>query len=138
MVHPIHIFPIGIVRRQGKKTWIELKEDLVEGLLGLEAFSHIVVLYWLHHNDTPTRRAILQVRPKKKPTNPLTGVFATHSPVRPNLIALTICKIVSIEHNTIFIRDMDAQDGSPVLDIKCYRPSRHDSQVRIPDWAADG
>ena len=136
MDHPIHIFPIGIVRRQGEKTWIELKEDLAEGMLGLKAFSHIIVLYWFHQNDTPARRAVLQVRPKKNPANPLTGVFATHAPVRPNLIALTICEIVSIEHNNIIIRDIDARDGSPVLDIKSYRPSKQDSQVRIPEWAA--
>jgi tRNA-Thr(GGU) m(6)t(6)A37 methyltransferase TsaA len=138
MDHPITVFPIGIVRRQGPKIWIELKENLIEGLCGLEAFSHIIVLYWFHRNDTPTHRAILQVRPKKNPANPMTGVFATHSPVRPNLIALTICEIVSIEHNKIFIREMDAEEGSPVLDIKSYRPSTQNNQVRIPDWAANG
>lgn len=134
MDHPINVLPIGIVRRRGKKYWIKLQEDFVEGLLGLDAFSHITVLYWLHRNDTPAYRKTLQVHPKGNPANPLTGVFATHSPRRPNLIAQTVCEISSIVHNKIFIRDIDAQDGSPVLDIKGYLPYKHEKQVSVPDW----
>jgi len=136
MNHPIDIYPIGIVQRRRDKLWIKLKEDFVEGLLGLDAFSHIIVLYWFHRNDIPEYRKTLQVHPKGNPANPLTGVFATHSPRRPNLIAQTICKITSIEHNKIFIADIDAQDGSPVLDIKCHVPSHQEGRgVRVPDWA---
>ena len=73
--------------------------------------------------------------PAKTPTNPLTGVFATHSPRRPNLIALTVCRIESIAGNIIHIAEIDAYDGSPVIDIKCYIPGAvPDEDVRLPDW----
>jgi tRNA (Thr-GGU) A37 N-methylase len=78
---------------------------------------------------------VLQVHPRKDPRNPLTGVFATHSPQRPNLIGLTVCKIISIHGDSIEIEDIDAFDGSPVVDIKCYIPdSVGEKDVRLPDW----
>jgi tRNA (Thr-GGU) A37 N-methylase len=77
----------------------------------------------------------MQVHPRKNKQNPLRGVFATHSPLRPNLIALSICKILSIKDTTIFIEKIDAFDGSPVIDIKCYIPSSElGSDIRLPDW----
>jgi tRNA (Thr-GGU) A37 N-methylase len=75
------------------------------------------------------------VHPRKDEKNPLTGVFATHSPLRPNLIGLTICKIKSIQDRRIEIEDIDAFDGTPVIDIKCHIPaSISASDVRVPDW----
>jgi tRNA (Thr-GGU) A37 N-methylase len=75
------------------------------------------------------------VHPRKDEKNPLTGVFGTHSPLRPNLIGLTRCKIKSIEDQRIAIEDIDAFDGTPVIDIKCYIPDPPDeSEIRIPDW----
>ena len=75
------------------------------------------------------------VYPRNNPKNPLHGVFATRSPVRPNLIGLSICKILSIEDNIIQIDTIDAYDGSPVIDLKPYIPdidSEEDAQV--PEW----
>ena len=93
------------------------------------------MLYWFHEKDTSENRAILQVHPRGDKTNPLTGVFATHSPVRPNLIALTLCKILSIKESRINIEDIDALDGSPVIDIKCYIPDdTSDPSYRVPEW----
>jgi tRNA-Thr(GGU) m(6)t(6)A37 methyltransferase TsaA len=104
--------------------------------MGLESFSHIYVLYWLHKNDTPIRRRTLQVHPKHNPKNPLTGVFATHAPVRPNPIALSICKILSIGKNRIFVDGIDALNNSPVLDLKCYNPDGGaETNVTVPQWA---
>ena len=129
------IHPIGVVRKSGDAVWIEVFEEYTDGLLGLEEFSHIFVFYWFHQNDTPEKRKTLQVHPRKDSRNPLTGVFATHSPLRPNLIALTRCKIVAITDHCIEIEDIDAHDGSPVIDIKCYiSGSVEDKDVRLPDW----
>jgi len=129
------IKPIGNIRKEDQKVWIEIFDEYAEGLLGLDEFSHIYVFYWFDQNDSPDKRKTLQVRPRKDPDNPITGVFATHSPQRPNLIALTLCKIESINGNTIQIEDIDAFDGSPVIDIKCYIPgSVPDADVRLPDW----
>ena len=96
MQRSFFINPIGVVRKTDDDARIEIFSDYVDGLLGLEGFSHIYVFYWFHHNDAPQKRKTLQVHPRKDPRNPLTGVFATHSPCRPNLIAQTLCKIVAI------------------------------------------
>ncbi len=127
--------PIGVVRKSDDAVRIEIFDEFSDGLLGLEGFSHIFVFYWFHQNDTPAKRKTLQVHPRKDPRNPLTGVFATHSPLRPNLIAQTLCKIVAITDNIIEIDEIDAYDGSLVIDIKCYIPGApSESDVRVPDW----
>ncbi len=127
------INPIGVVRKDDDGARIEVFDAYVDGLMGLEGFSHIHVFYWFDQNDTPEKRKTLQVHPRKDPRNPLTGVFATHSPRRPNLIALTRCRITAIADSIITIEDIDAYDGSPVIDIKCYIPP-DDEVVRLPDW----
>ena len=126
---------IGRVTKEQDAVWIELEARYEPGLLGLEGFSHIEVLYWFHRNDTPQMRGTLQIHPMKDPANPLTGVFATHSPRRPNLIALTVCEVLAVEGTRIRIADIDAEDGSPVIDIKCFIPrSAEDLEVRVPRW----
>jgi len=129
------INPVGIVRKTNISVSIEIFKDYTDALLGLDGFSHIVVLYWFDQNDTADKRRVLQVHPRKDPRNPLTGVFATHSPQRPNLIGFTVCKIISIHGEVIEIEDIDALDGSPVIDLKCYIPgSVAEKDVRLPDW----
>jgi tRNA-Thr(GGU) m(6)t(6)A37 methyltransferase TsaA len=135
MPEAFKIFPVGTVSKRAEKTWIEIFEPYRDALLGLEGFSHIQVLFWFHENDTADRRKTLRVHPRKDKKIPLTGVFATHSPRRPNLIGLTLCKIKSIQGRRIEIEDIDAFDGTPVIDIKCYIPgSTSGSDVRVPDW----
>ncbi len=135
MSESYYLKPVGIIRKSDEKVWIEIFADFSDALLGLDGFSHLYVFYWFHQNDTPDKRQILQVHPRRDQNNPLTGVFATHSPLRPNLIAFTLCKISAIRGNQIEIDDMDADDGSPVIDIKCYIPgSVPDAEVRLPDW----
>ena len=135
IMESFRIFPVGIVRKTDIAVRIEIFDDYTDGLLGLDGFSHIVVLYWFDQNDTAEKRRVLQVNPRKDPRNPLTGVFATHSPQRPNLIGLTVCKLLSIHGGSIEIEDIDALDGSPVIDLKCYIPgSVGEKDVRLPDW----
>jgi tRNA-Thr(GGU) m(6)t(6)A37 methyltransferase TsaA len=132
------IYPVGIVHRRNDDNWIEIFAPYKDAMLGLEGFSHITVLYWFHESDTPEKRSILQVHPRKDPANPLTGVFGTHSPVRPNLIGITRCQILSIEKNIIRIDAIDALDGSPVIDIKCFIPDKEPlDEIRLPAWAAE-
>ena len=135
MPESFQIFPVGMVRKKKETTWIEIFEPFSDALLGLEGFSHIQVLFWFHENDLADRRKTLRVHPCKDEKIPLTGVFATHSPLRPNLIGLTICKITSIRNRHIEIEDIDAFDGTPVIDVKCYIPdSSADSEIRLPSW----
>ncbi len=135
MSESYYLKPVGIIRKSDEKACIEIFEKYKDALLGLDGFSHIVVFFWFHRNDIPEKRKGLQVHPRKDPQNPLTGVFATHSPQRPNLIGLTVCKIISIHEDSIDIEDIDAFDGSPVIDIKYYIPgSVGEKDVRLPDW----
>ena len=135
MMNHFQIFPVGFIRKQDDNVFIEIDKKYNEALLGLEQFSHINVLYWFHENDTPENRSTLQVHPCKNKKNPLTGVFATHSPLRPNLIAMSLCKILSINETTIKIDKIDAFDGSPVIDIKCFFPTKLSiPDVIVPNW----
>ena len=133
MTASYHLNPVGVIRKSDNQVRIEIFDEFTDGLLGLDGFSHIYVLYWFHQNDAPKKRRTLQVHPRKDQRIPLTGVFATHSPQRPNLIGLTLCRILSIAGNNIYLEDIDALDGSPVVDIKCYIPGAV-SDVRVPDW----
>jgi tRNA (adenine37-N6)-methyltransferase len=114
----LQVYPIGKVVKKDSRTLIVIDKKFEAGLLGMDRLSYITVLYWFDRNDTPEKRSILQVHPRGNMKNPLTGVFATHSPVRPNLIAVSRCKIISIKGYIIEIDDIDAFDGSPVIDLK--------------------
>ncbi|MCX8037952.1 MAG: tRNA (N6-threonylcarbamoyladenosine(37)-N6)-methyltransferase TrmO [Candidatus Sumerlaeia bacterium] len=133
-----YVHPIGHVRIIGEKTVIEIEEKYRDALLGLDGFSHVHVLWWFHQNDTPEKRRILRVHPRGNVENPLTGVFATRAPMRPNPIALTVCKIAAIEDCRIHVEGMDAFDGSPVLDLKPYVPTDRIAELRVPQWAKKG
>jgi len=110
--------PIGWVRKADGRTTIEVEKRYQPALLGVAELEAIWVLYWFDRNDTPERRSILQVHPHANPENPLRGVFATRAPVRPNLIALSRCRVLSVRDNVIEIDDIDAFPDTPVLDIK--------------------
>ncbi len=130
------VHPIGQVQKKDGRSVIVLDRQYQKGLLGLEQWSHVQVLWWFDKNDTPQKRAILQVHPRGDKNNPLTGVFACRAPVRPNLIALSLCKIVSVKDNVIEIEKIDAFEGTPVLDLKPYAPGLDSaSAVKVPQWA---
>jgi tRNA-Thr(GGU) m(6)t(6)A37 methyltransferase TsaA len=112
------MYPIGWVRKADGRTYIEIDERYRPALLGVDQLDSIWVLYWFDRNDTPERRAILQVHPRRNPDKPIRGVFATRAPVRPNLIALSRCRVLSLRDNIIEIDGIDAFADTPVLDIK--------------------
>jgi tRNA-Thr(GGU) m(6)t(6)A37 methyltransferase TsaA len=130
------VHPIGHVQKTEGHTWLVLDKKYQPGLLGLEGFSHIQVIYWFDKNDTPQKRAILQVHPRGDPQNPLTGVFACRAPIRPNLIALGLCKVISVKGNVVEVEKIDAFEGTPVLDIKPYAPGQDSvTGAKVPEWA---
>lgn len=110
--------PIGWVRKSGGKTFIEIDRRYQPALLGVDRLKSLQVLWWFDRNDTPEKRAVLQVHPRGNPDNPLRGVFATRSPYRPNLIALTEVDVVAVRDNVIEIDGIDAFADTPVLDLK--------------------
>ena len=95
------VHPIGWVRKAHGRTTIEVNERYLPALLGVDQLD-----------------SILQVHPRRNPENPLRGVFATRAPVRPNLIALSRCRVLSVRGNVVEIDDIDAFADTPVLDIK--------------------
>lgn len=115
------VHPIGWIRKTRRKTRIVLYKKYRPGLAGVEPRSEICVLWWFHRNDTSTRRSILEVHPRGNPANPLKGVFATRAPVRPNLIALSRCRVLAVKNNIVEIDSIDALPDTPVLDLKPYR-----------------
>jgi len=130
------LYPVGKVEKKGKQAWLRIFEKYTDALKGLDGYSHVFVMYWFDRNDTEKKRSVLQVHPRGNKENPLTGVFACRAPVRPNLIALSLCKVLSVEDGVVHIDKIDALDGTPILDLKPYIPSIDSAakDVRLPTW----
>ena len=93
---------------------IEIHPEFLRGLGGVKAGDDAIVLTWLHQGQ----RDVLEVRPRKDPRNPITGVFATRSPDRPNPIGLHRVTVTRIDGGRLDVRPLEAIDGTPVVDIK--------------------
>jgi len=116
----IELYPIGIVKKGNQNCKrIEIHKDFLKALEGIEDFKYLWVLFWLH-KILPNDRKTLQVHPQGNFSIPKRGVFTTRSPVRPNPIGLTKVEFLKREENIIFVRGLDALEGSPVLDIKSF------------------
>jgi tRNA-Thr(GGU) m(6)t(6)A37 methyltransferase TsaA len=89
---------------------------------GLRAGDDVIVITWLHR----ARRDVLKVHPRSDRGRPLTGVFATRSPDRPNPLGLHRVTVRSVAGNRVRIGPIEAIDGTPVLDIKPVRPEARD------------
>jgi len=126
--------PIGSVHKEKGRTTLVLNKNLETATRGLDSFSHVWVLWWFDRNDTPKKRSILQVHPRGNKKNPLTGVFACRSPVRPNLVALSLCRILSVKKNVVEIDKIDAFANTPILDLKPYIPGYDSANASVPDW----
>lgn len=134
------IKPIGKVQKHRDTTSILIYEPYRKGLLHLNDFHHLNILWWFHHYDSDDFRLQLQEHAPYQNTPEILGVFATRSPYRPNPIALSCCDIISIDNQAgiIDIAYIDADNDSPVLDIKPYMPSLDRiEQPNMPQWCAD-
>ncbi len=112
---------------------IVIDSSLTEALDGLEGFSHIIVLYWMHRlasDEIP-----LKIHPRGRHEVPLRGLFATRTPNRPNRIGKATVRLLQRQGNILRVKGLDALDGSPVLDIKPYIPG-YDSadDAEVPQW----
>jgi tRNA-Thr(GGU) m(6)t(6)A37 methyltransferase TsaA len=110
--------PVGWIRKREGRSFIEIDRRYQSALLGVEQLRTLQVLWWFDRNDTPEKRAVLQVHPRGDMDRPLTGVFATRSPFRPNLIALSEVTVIAVRDNLIEIGPIDAWADTPVLDLK--------------------
>jgi tRNA-Thr(GGU) m(6)t(6)A37 methyltransferase TsaA len=96
------------------EAWIVFEPGAVEALDGIRPGDEVIVLTWLDRSD----RGVLRVHPRGDPANPVQGVFNTRSPDRPNPIGLHPVRVVSIEGERMRVTDLEALDGTPVLDVK--------------------
>lgn len=134
--------PIGTVRndvsQRGDVDWpsvvftIQVRGEYAQALDGLEAFSHVIVLFFLDRAELP---AALQMHPRRREDLPLVGLFATRSPMRPNPVGVTVCRLLERRGATLRVQGLDALDGTPVLDLKPYLPGDCVSEATYPEWA---
>lgn len=122
------IEPIGFVRSgltrledapmQGDEgapeAWLELTPTAAEELAGIKAGDELILLTWLHLAE----RGVLQVYPRGHLNRPLTGVFATRSPDRPNPIGLHRVRVLEVAGQKLRVEPLEAIDGTPIVDIK--------------------
>jgi len=141
-VGKIELKPIGFVktnavgkevRDKGNVSDIVFREELAEALKGIEGFSHLFVIFWMHEISEEERRT-MKVHPRGRKDMPLLGAFATRTPHRPNPIGLTMVKLLKIERNVVTVRGLDAFDGTPVLDIKPFDYRDFAKDVKVPEW----
>jgi len=133
-----HIYPLGYIRREKKQIFLEINDNYIPALKGIDNFSHIQIFWWLNKFDNEKYRQRLRCHP---PYNaPETGIFACRSPIRPNPIALTTAKILNVdfENGIIYINNIDAHKDTPIIDIKGYFPScDRVKNPKVPEWASN-
>lgn len=135
--------PIGIIHTPFKKcegtpiqpkagkdieAKVEIFSEYVDGLKDLDKFSHIILIYHLHLSKGFKLRVIPYMDDKKR------GVFATRAPKRPNPIGISVVRLVKIEKNILYIKDIDIVDGTPLLDIKPYVPQFDEAEDIKIGW----
>ena len=138
----VRLVPVGFVQTEavGKEvrdknvvSRIVFREDLTEALEGVEEFSHLFVLFWLHKMSDEDRK-VMKVHPRGRVDMPLLGSFATRTPCRPNPIGLTRVKLLKIEDNIVTVQGLDGYDGTPVLDIKPFDSWDTTEDFKVPEW----
>jgi len=88
-----------------------------DALQGLDAFSHVEVIFWFDRVD-PAKVVAGARRPRNNPAWPAVGIFAQRGKARPNRIGSTVCRVVRLDGRRLVVRELDAIDGTPVLDLK--------------------
>jgi tRNA-Thr(GGU) m(6)t(6)A37 methyltransferase TsaA len=132
------LFFIGIVEEASEeKAKILIFPDYCSGLKGIEDFSHLIILYWIHLRATEKERRTLLVFPRRHAVGIEKGVFACRSPSRPNPIGLCVVELLNVEDCILTVKGLDALVNSPIIDIKPYNP-RTDavSDAHVPEWAS--
>lgn len=130
---------IGKVQNDKSGAFIVLEPDYIPGLKALDGFSHINVVWWFSDCDDEQSRSVLHTEQPYKGAPETMGVFATRSPERPNPIALTAAEIIDIDYEKgiIQLAFIDADDQTPVLDIKPYTPSLDRVEAPgVPSWCS--
>ena len=122
----IALRPIGRVQ----DGVIHLHKRWAKGLEGIQGFSHIIVVFWLHQ----ARKPELRIHPKGFRELPTLGFLATRTPHRPNPIGVTVVRLLKRRSSRLWVKGLDAWNGTPILDIKPYTKKESVKKFRIPKW----
>ena len=128
--------PIGYVDQSDGVFQLKIHEAFRPALKQLDRFTHAHVLWWADRHDNADDRSVMQAELPYAPGE-VAGVFACRAEYRPNPIAVTACKLLDLntDRGTIAIADIDAYEGSPILDLKPYIPvADRLERVQVPDW----
>ncbi len=134
------VHSIGTIQNKGDETFLQIDSNYIPALTALDGFSHIQVLWWFSDFDSKEARSVLQTPKPYKNAPEQMGIFATRSPVRPNPIALTTVQVLHINNETglLQIDYIDANDHTPILDIKPYTPSLDRVEnPEVPNWCKE-
>ena len=135
-----NVKPIGKVRSDEDGMRIELDKQFIPALTGLEGFGYLNILWWFNQSDDArSRSTLVEMSPYKNAPDTL-GTFATRSPERPNPIALTCAYVTYLDYDNgiIGLAYIDAEDETPVIDIKPYTPSLDRvGHAIVPSWCAN-
>ena len=128
-------FVAEVVKIDGETATLCVYPQYCGGLKDIAGYSHLIVLYWAHLRDNEDERRTLLVFPRRHARKVETGVFACRSPSRPNPICLCVVKLLKVKGCTLKVKGLDAELGSPVLDIKPYHPySDSIPNAKFPEW----
>lgn len=141
-LNEICLTPIGIVKTEAKGkdvrdkkiiSKIIIREEYIEALEGIEEFSHLFVIFWLHQIRNKDKK-INKVQPRGRKDLEFIGVFATRTPFRPNPIGLTCVKLINIKNNVLSVQGLDAYNYTPILDIKPFDSWDIAKEFKVPKW----
>jgi tRNA-Thr(GGU) m(6)t(6)A37 methyltransferase TsaA len=130
---------IGQVRCADGAFTVEILPPYRPALAQLDQFGHAFIIWWADRHDNDEDRTITQCRPPYA-GGTITGLFACRSEYRPNPVAITVCPLLSVdvENGVVQVPWIDAEDGTPVIDLKAYFPiCDRVRDVRVPEWVAD-
>jgi tRNA-Thr(GGU) m(6)t(6)A37 methyltransferase TsaA len=133
------IVQIGQVMRENGHTYLAIDAPYRPALKQLEHFGYVQVLWWFSQFQDDYYRQVLESKPPYDKDAPVTGVFASRSPVRPNPIALTTAEVLDVdqENGLVQIGNIDAFDDTPILDLKAYFPvCDRVRAIVVPEWVA--
>ena len=148
-MNSISVCPIGVVRSPlqvplndvwgGMISIIELDSNLLgqDATLGLEEFSHVQILFQLHLvREEEVQRGKRHPRGRKE--WPEVGILAQRARVRPNRLGLSTCRLIAVDGFKLTVENLDAIDGTPVIDVKPYMIEfGPQGEVRQPRWATE-
>ena len=136
MKNSIQVNSIGTIHSENGLFYIKVKEEYKNGLTSINGFSHLQIVWWGDLFDKPDQRKNLITEQPYKTSPEKVGVFATRSQFRPNPILITniFVEKINFDKGIIYMSYIDAENDTPILDIKPYHLYERIENCKVPDW----